>query len=292
MLLLAALVLLLLEVVLAWRFGRHTAVDGAINPPAVGISWPIAVAVVFGLLFIGLAFIRIHAHKTGDFMSFLPDDMRARCEKFLGIPPTAPGEGTFWELVSRGDLFGVGNDFWPSLGIILTGVLLDRLAFIALKVRRSAHVYKMLLAGLRLFLLLFVLFILLPQLQLRFDRQSWPDVVLIIDDSRSMGEPDNFSNAEVKDTGRQTGRFRSANVKEVARQVSRSRAWSWSRCGKNCRAKDDDIAQGRDRSPGEPSENVAEPARPGREDLAGPRPGCSSCRPCWPSPTWIGSIIW
>ena len=51
----------------------------------------------------------------------------------------------------------------------------------------------MLLAGLRLFLLLFVLFILLPQLQLRFDRQSWPDVVLIIDDSRSMGEPDDFT---------------------------------------------------------------------------------------------------
>ena len=123
-LLLAALVLLLLEVVLAWRFGRHTKVDGAATPPAIGRTWPITAAVVFGLIFAGLAFVRIHAARSGDFMSFLPDDWRSRAEKFLGVPPAPPGEGNFWELASRSDLFGVGNDFWPSLGILLAGLCL------------------------------------------------------------------------------------------------------------------------------------------------------------------------
>ena len=54
----------------------------------------------------------------------------------------------------------------------------------------------------------------LPQLQLRFDRQSWPDVVLIIDDSRSMGEPDSFTDEKVRERADELGRFVRKKIQE------------------------------------------------------------------------------
>ncbi len=47
--------------------------------------------------------------------------------------------------------------------------------------------------------------VLLPQLQLRFDRQGWPDVVVLIDDSRSMGEPDSFQDEKVRECAKKLG---------------------------------------------------------------------------------------
>jgi uncharacterized membrane protein len=239
-LLLAVLVLLLLEVVLAWRFGRHSKVDGATSPPAVSKTWPITIAVVAGLIFSGLVFVGIHTHRTGDFLSFLPEEMRSRCEKFLGVPPAPAGEGTFWELVSRPDLFGVGNDFWPSLGVLLAGLCLIFYVYRVDGPQVSA-VYRTLLAGLRLFLLLFVLFVLLPQLQLRFDRQSWPDVVLIIDDSRSMGEPDNFTNAEVKARAAELGKIVLTRILEKLPDRITSLERELAVLDKKLRAKEDDL---------------------------------------------------
>ena len=61
-------------------------------------------------------FVRIHASRTGDFMSFLPNDLRLSIEKYLGVPPPRPAKKPFWGLESRADLFGMGNDFWPALG--------------------------------------------------------------------------------------------------------------------------------------------------------------------------------
>ena len=40
---------------------------------------------------------------------------------------------------------------------------------------------------------------LLPQLQLRFERQGWPDIVILVDDSRSMGEPDYYQDESVQE---------------------------------------------------------------------------------------------
>ena len=64
---------------------------------------------------------------------------------------------------------------------------------------RDATAYKALLGALRVFLVLITMCVLLPQLQLRFDRQGWPDVVVLVDDSRSMGEPDSFQDEKIRD---------------------------------------------------------------------------------------------
>jgi uncharacterized membrane protein len=60
--------------------------------------------------------------------------------------------------------------------------------------------YKLLLAGLRIFLVLLALVVLLPQLQVRFERRDWPDLVIVIDDSGSMGEADDYQDEAVRDT--------------------------------------------------------------------------------------------
>jgi len=45
-----------------------------------------------------------------------------------------------------------------------------------------------LLMGLRIGLIIVLLGVLLPRLRLWIERQSWPDLVILIDDSASMGE--------------------------------------------------------------------------------------------------------
>ena len=46
--------------------------------------------------------------------------------------------------------------------------------------------------------MLLTLAVLLPQLQLRFERQGWPDVVILIDDSQSMSAVDRYRDPAVQ----------------------------------------------------------------------------------------------
>src|SRR5262249_49387334 len=54
------------------------------------------------------------------------------------------------------------------------------------------------MVGLRVGVLVMLLAIFLPQLRLHFERQGWPDVVLILDDSHSMSALDVYRDAKVK----------------------------------------------------------------------------------------------
>lgn len=191
-LLLAVLALLFVEVVLAHVFGHYTAVpSGFAEPPKAGGALPGVTAALFGVVFVLGAFVLVHAAQTGDFLGFLPDAWRAGIESLFGIPPPAPGEGTRWNLEFMPYLRDAASDPWLAGGIALAAAVLLYFVYQAEGVLAGPG-YKALLAGLRLFLILVTLAVLLPQLQLRFDRQGWPDVVLLVDDSRSMGEPDHF----------------------------------------------------------------------------------------------------
>src|SRR5207253_11187647 len=92
--LLTMLGLLVVEVVLAWRFGHYSAAPlYADEPPRrslLAFVLPGLLLVCMGALGMALA----HAAWTGDFLGFLPDAMRARTESSLGIPPPAAGEGS------------------------------------------------------------------------------------------------------------------------------------------------------------------------------------------------------
>jgi hypothetical protein len=197
-LLLAVLVLLILEVVLAWAFGHFAAIPSALTERThVHPLWPGLTAVVAGVLFVAIAGVLVHAVVTGDFLGFLPETFRAWVEGSLNIPAPASGEGTRWDLEFSPYLVDSATDPWLAAAMAL-GVA--ALLYVAYR-QEGNHVrprYKLVLGGLRLFLVLLVLAVLLPQLKLSFNRQGWPHVILLIDDSLSMGETDQYQDPQLQ----------------------------------------------------------------------------------------------
>jgi uncharacterized membrane protein len=189
--------LLLLEVVLAWHFGHYSAVSGTVDsPPASGRLLPGIVAGVAGLVFFLMAFVLIHEALTGDFLGFLPDSVLDGIKEGLDIPRAQEGESNSWTLHSIPFMFG-WDDPWLAGAIGVAAVAL--VIVIYLNEGRSASAgYRLLLAGLRIFLVLLTLAVLLPQRNLRYDRREWPDLVILIDDSGSMGESDNYQPDDVR----------------------------------------------------------------------------------------------
>ncbi|HEY8504383.1 MAG TPA: VWA domain-containing protein, partial [Gemmataceae bacterium] len=208
----AALVALLLEVVLAWRFGAAragpTGGEGGDARPRRGLpfgflAWApplLACAAILAAL--------AHEAGTGRFLDFLPGSWRAGLERELEVPAAAAGEGTRWRLDRVPFLTGDPRaDAW-----ILAALAAAAAALVVLVYRQEARAVRpgaprgRLLAhplvppaALRLGLVLLLLFVLLPQLRLQFEREGWPAVVLIFDDSRSMGKADDFTDPRVRE---------------------------------------------------------------------------------------------
>jgi Mg-chelatase subunit ChlD len=204
-LLLIMLVLLMVEVILAWRFGHYTAAVGAMGvPPAPGRLVPATVGVLAGLLFVLLAGVLVHAVWTGDLLGFLPDETRAGIEASLGIPAPAAGEGTRWHLEFTPYLWDAASDPWLAGGLAL--VLAAMVVAIYLKEGTTASpAYKLLLAGLRVFFVLLALAVLLPQIRLWFEREGYPDIALVFDDSRSMSTTDAYQDVAVREAAARLG---------------------------------------------------------------------------------------
>lgn len=201
--LLAVLALLIAEVILAWVFGHYSAA-GTPGQAATGALWPALIGGIAIVLFAGGAYVLYDAARTGDFLGFLPDSFRASIESWMSVPPLAESEGRRWDLEFMSYLMGAGNDPWLVAGIAIAAGLLVFFIYRA----EAPHVaagYKWLMAGLRIFIILLALVVLLPQLQLRFDRQGSPDIALIIDDSRSMGEPDHYQEERLQVAAKRFG---------------------------------------------------------------------------------------
>jgi hypothetical protein len=191
-------VLLVIEVVLAWRFGHYTGVARVSEvPPAPGRVAPAVVGVAAGVLFVALFGVLAHAAWTGDLLGFLPEGVRGGIEARLGIPPPAPGEGTRWHLEFTPYLWDAVADPWLAGTFALAMMVLVVCIYLREGQTASAP-YKLLLAGLRMFFILLALAVLLPQVQLWFERQGWPDVAILIDDSRSMSTFDRYQDANVQ----------------------------------------------------------------------------------------------
>lgn len=210
--LLLAMILLFAEVYLAWKFGHYSAVHGAGPEPATGLVMPSAIAIVAFALFTFLAFVLGHALITGDFLGFLPRILRNWFERLVGAPPTPPGEESRWELGGRAVFFDGFHDPW-YLGLL--GVAALALVFFTYRAEGPSirGIYKLLLGGLRIFMIWLMLGILLPQRDWRIDRQGWPDLVVLIDTSRSMGEPDDYRNDKLRDKAKQLGELIQKSVK-------------------------------------------------------------------------------
>lgn len=203
-LLLIVLGLVLLEVVLAWRLG-HYSKSGvpAELPVSARRTLPIAAACVFGLFFLVVAGVLAHAIWTQDFLSFLPDRFRGGAERALDVPQPVAGESTRWRLEYSSYLLrNAVLEPW-AVGTVAVLSLVMVLAVYHREGRTASRPYRLLLAGLRVFFLLLLLAVLLPQLQVRFERQSWPDVAILIDDSLSMSAADQYRDPAVKEAAEQ-----------------------------------------------------------------------------------------
>ncbi|MFO0928730.1 MAG: VWA domain-containing protein [Gemmataceae bacterium] len=200
-LLLAVLGLVLSEVVLAWRFGHYTAAptpgEQPVRRPGAK-EWALAAApwLLFAALG-GVGFVLAHNAWTGDFLGFLPETARALVERGFDIPPPATGEGSRWRLEYSSYLVDPRSDPW-----LIGALVLALPVAIAFVYRQEGHdirpAVRLLLVGLRVGLLALLLFVFLPQLKLHFERQGWPDVVLLIDDSQSMAAHDVYRDDTVK----------------------------------------------------------------------------------------------
>jgi hypothetical protein len=196
-LLLAMFGLLLLEVILAWKFGHYSAAATPFetSPPAGRIAPTILAGMAAGM-FVILATLLLNAAWTGDFLGFLPEGFRRLVETALDISPPPPGEGTHWRLEFLPYFWSAAADPWLAGTAALASA--GMVILIYLKEGQTVRpTYKLFLAGLRICFILMTLAVFLPQIRLWFERQGWPDIAIIIDDSKSMGAFDNYRNPRV-----------------------------------------------------------------------------------------------
>jgi hypothetical protein len=222
-LLLIVLILLLAEIVLAWHFAHYSAgvapLEEAGQPrPRTKAEWTLLV--LPWLLFVGVlavAGVLVHDAATGDFLAFLPDSGRRAMEALTGIEPPAPGESSHWRLEYRPYLWDNRADPWLAAALALAAAVLTYTIY-----RREGSAAQrqqvgglILRVGLRLSLLFLMLAVLLPRDRVWFERQSWPDIVLLIDDSRSMSTIDPYKETDLKQVADRLAR--SANIKDADR---------------------------------------------------------------------------
>jgi uncharacterized membrane protein len=203
-LLLAVIVLLFAEIAMACCFGRYSATTGMLMQGSRVRPLPFFLGVFLAagslLLVLLLSIAVVEYSYSNDFLGFiLPDSFRGWIEGLLDVPPPAPGESTQWTLqvgpVMRG---------WSLYPFALTGVL--GLAVVTILItslfeaRSGAPVA--ILAGIGVLALTIITITatwLLLQPEIVFQRLSWPDVVLLIDDSRSMGVSDPYRDEKARE---------------------------------------------------------------------------------------------
>ncbi len=194
--LLAVLGLLFAEIVMAWQFGHYSATASNEAIPAAGILLPTIGAVLVGLALVVIGGTLFHFAMTGDFLGYLPDIMRRGVESLLGIPPPAPGEGSHWRLEFDSFLWDADVDRWLIALIALMGTALVFLIY-RQEARTANRILRTVMVGLRVAILLLML-VIAGQPKLWFERQGWPDVVILIDDSLSMSTVDRYQDDRVR----------------------------------------------------------------------------------------------
>jgi hypothetical protein len=204
-LLLGMLALLLAEVVLAWRFGHYSAVEGTYDSSTTRPRTRRAFALLLALLpvplfAVVLAIVGVLAHYawTQDFLGFLPDSLRRGFEQAFHIPPPAAGEGSHWRLDFASFFWDMHADPWIAVVFGLAAVALVVWVYRQEGAKNVRLAAKLILAGLRISYLALALMVLLPQVSLWFERESWPDVVLLLDDSQSMSTVDHYQDEAVQ----------------------------------------------------------------------------------------------
>ena len=194
--------LLFLEVILAWRFGHYTTVEGVTAPATKSVALPMTLAITALVLFLFGAYLMYRIDRENDVMAVMPNvlrgPLRGWIEFLLGVAPPAPGESSRWPPQFNRWLpdWLAGSQQWWSIGMLLVGGLLVVATYLA-EAPAVARPYKLLLAGLRLCMLIMTLWFLMPRSAFTITHEVWADMVILIDTTRSMGEPDAYQDARV-----------------------------------------------------------------------------------------------
>jgi Aerotolerance regulator N-terminal/von Willebrand factor type A domain len=201
--LLICLALVLVEVVLAFVFGHYSgAASPTDQPKPLKAGWALrtlaAMPWVLLVLGLGLGYIMADEAIHGDLFHFLGDSPRRAIEKLLGVPAPAVGEGARWRLEYNTYFLGNGADPWLAGGVLLGGAVLVWFLYLR-EGRQPRLVERLVMMGLRIGLILLFLGIFLPQIKVHFDRESWPDVVILIDDSQSMSAKERYADNDVRE---------------------------------------------------------------------------------------------
>jgi hypothetical protein len=199
---LAAVLVLALELVLAWYFGpaRTGAPNAATKPgrplPRLAGNF----AATLPLLAAAIVLVTVlHAEWTGNPLGFLPHEWRNAIEKAAGVPAAAPGEGTKWRLEGFTAFFRHAATDRRAVGVVALACLALTAGVYVLERRAAGGSWRVVLPMLlRASAFLLALFVLLGQLRLAFDREGWPEVVVLLDDSASMSKADDFRDPAVR----------------------------------------------------------------------------------------------
>ncbi|MFM7149019.1 MAG: vWA domain-containing protein, partial [Gemmataceae bacterium] len=203
-LLLGLLGLVLIESLLAWKFGHHSSssIARGTSPQKLHsgpVSLILSVMPIICFIALGIiGFILLHEAFTHDFLGFLPGRFRNRLENYLGVPPPNPGEGSQWRL-EYGNIFGLSSSSKWITGLLASLGAGFFLCLLLLEGKRLSSLTFMKLYGLRFGLFLLLLLVLLPQIQLIFERKGWPDLAIILDDSQSMSSSDFYRDSLTKE---------------------------------------------------------------------------------------------
>src|SRR5262249_8994550 len=103
-LLIAVLVLLFAEAIMAWQFGHYTGATGQEATASAGHWLPGVAAGVIGLAVLVIGGTLLHYAVTGEFLGYLPDAMRHKMEQWRGLGASAPGEANHWDLLFSSSL--------------------------------------------------------------------------------------------------------------------------------------------------------------------------------------------
>jgi len=206
-LLLIVFALLVAEIVLAWHFGHYSAVvtpleDAGQPRPRTKGEWVLLVLPWLLLAcVVGIAGVLAHDAVTGDFLAFLPDSGRRFMEGVTGIEAPAPGESSHWRLEYRPYLWDNRADPWLAALLAVSAAVLAYTIYTregSQTLRRQDTVGRFLRIGLRMGLLFVMLAVLMPRDRVWFERQSWPDLVILLDDSQSMSTVDQYKDTRIK----------------------------------------------------------------------------------------------
>jgi uncharacterized membrane protein len=178
------------ELMLAWYFGRTGATgdDLARSRPARPIL-ALSMATCAVIIASAAALVLANEAVTGDLLGLFPGPIRQAMETHWLVPASVSELRTHCRLEYLPWNRTIGNASWLTAGILLASLVLV-LALYRSERCRLQRAGLLSLLTLRIIFVLLTLGVLLPQLRLLFERQSLPDVVIVIDDSTSMNASD------------------------------------------------------------------------------------------------------